>query len=386
MREPQSSRLIRHSTPLHRRIPVLGLLAIGMLVSSCDGPPPTLVEIPGEPSFKSDAGRGQGQFATVMTRNLYVGMNFTEVLSAAPPNGTLLDLASAVHRAHMNLIESLPAERMARIAEEIAVQRPDLVGLQEVFQVFVDGSLQYDFLELLLDALRTRGARYEVAVVHTALEISAPALAPTGAIYFAGVVDRQAILVRRGVQFWNPDSGAFDHRIVIDLGVPGVDPVPWNRGWTALDARVHGRTLRFFNTHLETQLAAPINVLQGNQLIEIAKLSTHPVVLVGDFNSAANPSAPAGSRTATYGKILEAGLMDAWLAAGGDRDAGLTCCHDPDLRNPPSAFDQRIDFVFFDGFRGAESLDVIGDEVGDRTPSGLWPSDHAGLSARIRLP
>lgn len=388
MRNARSSRPDAPATPLLllRRIPVFALLAIGMLTGACDRTPPTQFDPPLAPSFKSDSGQGRGQFATVMTRNLYVGMDFTEVLRAAPPNGTLVELASAVHRAHMHLIGSLPGERMARIADEIAEQRPDLIGLQEVFQVFVDGSLQYDYLDLLLDALRSRGARYEVAVVHTALEITAPALTATGAIYFAGIKDRQAILVREGVRFWNSSSGAFDHRIAIDLGVPGVDPVPWERGWTMVDARVHGRTLRFFNTHLETQLAAPINVLQANQLIGIARLSTHPTVLVGDFNSAANPSAPMESKTNTYGNILDAGFVDTWLAVGGGIDAGLTCCHDPDLLNAPSAFDQRIDFIFFGGFRGAGDLTLVGHEPSGRTASGLWPSDHAGLAARIRLP
>jgi hypothetical protein len=28
--------------------------------------------------------------------------------------------------------------------------------------------------------------------------------------------------------------------------------------------------------------------------------------------------------------------------------------------------------------------DVVGDELGDRTPSGLWPSDHAGVVATLR--
>ncbi|MFS4096321.1 hypothetical protein [Streptomyces sp. AF1A] len=28
---------------------------------------------------------------------------------------------------------------------------------------------------------------------------------------------------------------------------------------------------------------------------------------------------------------------------------------------------------------------VIGDRPGDRTPSGLWPSDHAGVAASLRL-
>jgi hypothetical protein len=28
---------------------------------------------------------------------------------------------------------------------------------------------------------------------------------------------------------------------------------------------------------------------------------------------------------------------------------------------------------------------VVGDEVRDRAPNGLWPSDHAGVVTRLRL-
>jgi endonuclease/exonuclease/phosphatase family metal-dependent hydrolase len=369
-----------------RKLWMAGLLASALFAAGCDQTRPLT---PAQPEvdalFKSDTGHGAGQFATAMIRNLYVGMDFTEILNAAPaPGEPPFGLFQAIYRAHQTLIASLPEERMERIAEEIDTRSPDLVGLQEVFQVYAHGTLQFDYLELLLDALRARGARYEVAVVRTSLDITAPAMMPDGTIYFARVVDRQAILVRQGVQFWNPAAGAYAHHISVDLGI--APPVPWRRGWTAVDARVHGRTLRFINTHLETQLAAPINVLQGDELIQIAASSPYPVVLTGDFNSAANPSAPPNAVTATYGNIVAAGFIDGWTAAGGHVDGGLTCCHEEDVRNPPSGFDQRIDFVFHRGFRGTRDVEVFGDEAGDQTPSGLWPSDHAGVNARIRLP
>jgi hypothetical protein len=46
----------------------------------------------------------------------------------------------------------------------------------------------------------------------------------------------------------------------------------------------------------------------------------------------------------------------------------------------------RIDYVFYQPARqSAVSADVIGDKVTDRTPTGLWPSDHAGLVVSLRL-
>ena len=32
------------------------------------------------------------------------------------------------------------------------------------------------------------------------------------------------------------------------------------------------------------------------------------------------------------------------------------------------------------------SVDVVGEEPADRTASGLWPSDHAGVIATLTLP
>jgi endonuclease/exonuclease/phosphatase family metal-dependent hydrolase len=359
------------------------LLVSALIATACDQTRPIAPEA--DPLFKSDVGRGAGQFATAMTRNLYVGMDFTEILRAAPgPNESPERLLRAIYEAHQLVIQSKPAERMERIAAEIAHDMPDIVGLQEVFRIYAHGSLQYDYLELLLDALRTRGARYELAVVHAAIDITVPALPPDGPLYVARVVDRQAILVRRGVQFSNAQATEFAYYISLDLGI--APPVPWRRGWTAVDARVHGRMLRFINTHLETQLAAPINVLQGQELIDAAQTSPFPVIIAGDFNSAANPSAPLGSITPTYGNFVAAGFVDAWRNAGGGVNDGLTCCHDADLRNEPSVFYQRIDFIFFAGFRRAERAEIVGDDPGDRTASGLWPSDHAGVVAQIRLP
>ena len=46
---------------------------------------------------------------------------------------------------------------------------------------------------------------------------------------------------------------------------------------------------------------------------------------------------------------------------------------------------ERIDFVLFRGGFKAKHTYLVGDKVRDKTPSGLWPSDHAGVIARIRM-
>ena len=91
-----------------------------------------------------------------------------------------------------------------------------------------------------------------------------------------------------------------------------------------------------------------------------------------------------GRRTATYSDLLSGGFTDAWSARW-PRAAGLTCCQAEDLRNPTSTFDQRIDLVLVRGRAHVRHATVTGDDEADRTPDGLWPSDHAGVTATIQF-
>jgi hypothetical protein len=66
--------------------------------------------------------------------------------------------------------------------------------------------------------------------------------------------------------------------------------------------------------------------------------------------------------------------------------AGFTCCQTETLDNPVSSLDSRIDMIFADfGDLVPEKIkaSVLGDEPGDKTPSGLWPSDHAGVATKL---
>ncbi|UCF21295.1 MAG: hypothetical protein JSU87_07920, partial [Gemmatimonadota bacterium] len=53
----------------------------------------------------------------------------------------------------------------------------------------------------------------------------------------------------------------------------------------------------------------------------------------------------------------------------------------------------RIDFVFYrdeftrttGDFQGAVKAALLGEQETDRTPSGLWPSDHAGLAVALTV-
>ena len=57
------------------------------------------------------------------------------------------------------------------------------------------------------------------------------------------------------------------------------------------------------------------------------------------------------------------------------------------------AFLLRIDFIFYRDaftqatghFQGSVKAQLLGEGPGDKTPSGLWPSDHAGLAAALTI-
>ncbi|CAN5856626.1 hypothetical protein BH23GEM7_BH23GEM7_36200 [soil metagenome] len=378
-----------------RKLLLTPLLLLALL-AACEQSPPTSVQAPGDALDRSDARHARELYAAVMGRNLYVGTDVSKIL-AAPPE----QIPIATWMAHVEVEQSLPAERMAAIADEIAAGRPDLVGLQEVIRLYTQtpgdffqgnpqqaDELQYDFLQLLLAALSARGMHYVVASVAVNMDLELPAFDPTmSVLYDARLVNQDVILAREGVTVRNTRTGIYQARVPINIA--GMQ-IFYLRSWTAVDARVRGYEFRFVNTHLEA-FSPLINWLQATELLGLFGGAQMPVVMVGDFNSPAD--APAGDpRGDAYRAIVGAGFRDVWAAAN-PAQPGHTCCHDDDLRNPTPEFNRRIDFIFLSGqyrvprgFRGVGSVQLVGADPAHRTPSGLWPSDHAGLLAQVWMP
>lgn len=121
-----------------RQLQLLVMAIAAVTATGCDQDGPSVLTEPAvAPLLISDMGGGHGQFTTVMTRNLWVGANLSDVVVVSPP-----EIPQTVFALHQELIRSLPAERMDRIAAEIALEAADVVGLQEVFQVLVKGRLR----------------------------------------------------------------------------------------------------------------------------------------------------------------------------------------------------------------------------------------------------
>jgi endonuclease/exonuclease/phosphatase family metal-dependent hydrolase len=145
---------------------------------------------------------------------------------------------------------------------------------------------------------------------------------------------------------------------------------------------VGGRTFRFFTTHLEAYSEVVRN-LQAAELAAMVEASPYPVVLTGDINS--RPTC-THVNTVAYDTLVGTGLVEVWPAVHRKDPCGGFTSGQESLTSPVSTLDHRIDDIFFDPtVMDAIQADVIGDRERDRTPSGLWPSDHAGSVATLRF-
>jgi endonuclease/exonuclease/phosphatase family metal-dependent hydrolase len=318
----------------------------------------------------------------IMTQNMYEGTNFNELFAATSPGAFL----AAVSTTYQNILATRPAERAATIAREIARERPDIVGLQEA-SILRTGTtapattVKSDLLQSLQDELERIGERYRIAAIVPGFDAEAPSTLG----FDVRLTTQDAILVRREHLVSNPKlSNNQVQRYLAGLTVPTALGVSFTipRGWASFDITVRGRTLRFVTTHLDT--FPTVSLPQVKELIaSAAGDTTLPVVLSGDFNaradSASDPTFP------TYKAAIDAGFTDAWLKAH-MADPGFTCCQSGSLTNATTGLNQRVDLVLLRGISSVSDVRLVGNKPGDKTPSGLWPSDHAGLALTLRIP
>jgi endonuclease/exonuclease/phosphatase family metal-dependent hydrolase len=370
------------------------------LLAAC-GPAPSEPAASAAPVSASATERGNAggnKLVKVMTRNLYLGGDLGRVFGKTGLEFLLAttDVWTMVQRNDFEV-------RAEAIADEIDAARPDVIGLQEVYtwriQVpgdFLAGQLApnaetvaYDFLGLLQAALASRGLAYRVAAQVELADLEAPVL--TGPPTPEGVptadvrlTDHEVILVRADAQTRNPEARVFDDLASAPLPT---GPVPVKRGWVEVDVKHHGAWFRFVSTHLEA-FSPAIRTLQAEQLASELEDVPGRLIVVGDTNS--RPDGTDADGGAAYQALLGACLVDAWPAV--ERDAlgytsgwaeDLTLTEDPTTGEPLALY-ERIDQVFFRGAVSARAVEVVGDELSDRV-GGLWPSDHAGVIATLRL-
>ncbi|WP_238402809.1 endonuclease/exonuclease/phosphatase family protein [Paenibacillus mesophilus] len=306
-----------------------------------------------------------------MTWNLYVGTDFTPFFTATPE--LIPQSVTEVFRQFLATDFPLRAGTIARL---IASKKPDLIGLQEAdrVQLSVPGLpvVTYDFVRLLLSELRKRGLHYEVAAKNKNVSIRLP----TSNGDAVRLLDRDVILIRKGsgLTVLRRQEANFKSNLTVQIAGR---PFKIVRGWSSIDVLAHKRMFRMINTHLDP-LSPTVQVAQGNELLKGPANTNLPLILLGDFNSNAG-----GKGEPTYNKFIKAGFMDVWKKAGKGR--GYTCCQDSDLLNAVSTLNRRIDLILFKNGWEPVKAALTGNKQSDRTPTALWPSDHAALSATMSL-
>jgi hypothetical protein len=341
----------------------------------------------GAPQERRD-GDPDGRKVTIMTQNVAHGVDaqFAAAMSASGYS----DLLNAVAAVYQGYIDANFPERAAALAAEIERKHPLLIGLQEAVlvrtQTPMDGlaspatDVAFDYLQILLDALAARDLHYVVAVQSLGLDLEAPSALGFDVRH----TDREVILARadvssEGLGWSNALGGNFATNCQLPTALLGL--LTLRRSWVSVDVSLNGDPFRLLSTHLDGDCLPYTSAIQRAQAAELLAnpaATTLPLVLVGDLNSRAD------GENGAYNVLLSAQFGDAWTAAG--TGEGLTCCQASDLRNTAPTLDRRIDFVLFKPSLSVQKAVTVGDSPADMTPSGLWPSDHAGIVATLEIP
>jgi Endonuclease/Exonuclease/phosphatase family len=351
--------------------------------------------------------QSQGTTVRVMTRNLYLGAELTPVIAAQSE----LEFLQATTKVWENVNINRFDVRAEGIADEIAATGAELVGLQEAYtwrfrdtgttpcvpQPFSpsgvasadwpDTTVRYDYVQLILDELAARGLEYHAVATVSLFDLQAPiftSAAPTFGCVRA--TDHGVILARDDVQTRDPQAHVYETLLPVSvLGQQLFVP----RGWVSVEARGHeapdgappreAEWFTFASTHLEAYFA-PVRIAQAQELAA-ALSSARRVILVGDLNSHPGEEGEA--------VLAAAGLADVWPIVN-DGDPGFTSPYDELLTKAEITLSERIDYVMVEGRLTPLEAGVVGTAQADRIPvpnteDALWPSDHAGVWATIRL-
>lgn len=249
-------------------------------------------------------------------------------------------------------------QRLALIREWLARLDPDLVAFQEVLC-----GPDVDLLrELVGDSER-----------HVAFGGASPFWRNSDLEFGNAVVSRWPIVSRHELKL--PDGGDGEARAVISVSI---------------DAPVPGGQLCFSSTHLNWKLhQGAIREQQVvalcDHVLSLAPREGFPPIIAGDFN--AEPDSDE-IRYMTGLHSIEGRSVhfrDAWKVAGAG-GAGCTWSNRNPYARKSFEPDRRIDYIFsgspmIGGSGFTDSCQVVCDEA--RGP--VWPSDHFGVYAELRL-
>jgi endonuclease/exonuclease/phosphatase family metal-dependent hydrolase len=305
--------------------------------------------------------------------------------------------------------------RAKGLAREIRTTKPDVVGLQEAALWRTQScdknplppsaaTTRYDYIASLLREVNRGDRQYRVAVVKPEFDFevwantdgneqtSGPGC-PLGSEINGRLTMRDAILVRKGVKVRSPKTGTF--KTLLRVKPAGVS-VDVKRGWTSVDATVHGKKLHIVNAHLEAFDNNPngnttnsdttvgngeVRQAQAKELLAGPARSKLPVVALGDFNSDVKTEVKPGDGLA-YRALLAAGFKER------STYNPLGCCLKADVLTASGGgkradFNHKVDHVMTNK---PKKVKLLSSTITGLTPvNGFWDSDHAGVLSVLRV-
>ena len=347
------------------------------------------------------AGAG-GPDLSVMTRNLYVGVDLFRLFEAR----SIADVRRIAGQLLVELASHPFSARAEAIAAEVAASDPDVVAVQEAIDLQTrnlgasddsspdtadespsdttddaspdTGAVSVDFLDLLTASLAARGLSYEVVAETITTDVAVPAAVDGGEVDVR-LTDRVALLVRDGIETDRSRTGTFESALSISMEDADLSV---RRGYCLVDVTVDSCELTVGTTHLESADGGR-RLEQARELLDRLP-ADGPVVLAGDVNSG------PGAETAAYDLLVES-FEDAHSTLRTDAD-GFTCCHATDLQNDDDRLSRRIDVVLSRGCLRPVAVERVGADPADRLTTEvdgetvqLWPSDHAGVVASFEV-
>ena len=323
---------------------------------------------------------------------MYVGTEYEGVTSP-----DFDEAMQAIDNLIVDVQDSDPAGRMEAIARQIAATKPHLVSLQEV-ATWSTGptkenlTVQFDFLQLLMDALDAKGLNY--ASVGSLTYWDFAVATSSGFLRNAWSVVLLARSDLNSLSFTNVQGATWETVLYIPLPAlddhpdlcPGVILdnacyLPFPRGWVSADTDYRGKTFRIIAAHLDS-FVPDYEIAQGLELLSGPANTSLPVIVAGDLNTdCSNPDDPTHETCTNFD---DAGFIDAWEAAN-PSEPGFTKALFP-LNDPNAILNGRSDYIMIRGRFDVKAAVIVGEELADRTESGLWASDHAGVVARLHLP
>lgn len=362
----------------HRWIGFTGLV---FLASACAQEPATApdqaaVAAPETSIFRTARG------LKVLSQNIYVGADVDAIIEALGTPDPLDDIAVLQQQIGILQETSFPTRANA-LADLLARERPEIVGLSEVSVINIDLTglglpvvYQVDFQAEIERAIAEHHLPYRVAARVRNFEAS-PVPGISLVDYTLTLVDRHRVKVGHDVM-----ARLFSN----NLG-PVAPGVSLAYGFVTLPVTVAGERYVVATTHLQADIGGVnLSLLRAAQMQELLAVigDAHRAVILGDLNDFAG--------TPMYQLAMGAGFADVWATLWPGTD-GFTCCHGDNLTDS-RVLNQRIDFVFARGFDRHDDpvtgfirrLGVLPSEQFPGPVHPLYLSDHAGLVATLVTP